>query len=262
MNRPATFVHCLSAAWLVAVVCSGCSLSRGPTSPVDGGTDGARCPSVAACGGTIAAGSYTITSSCDDGMVTPVPADGVCQGGTQSSDIELRGTFWFDGTITYNIDATETFRNLLYLPASCLSKFGVNSCSEMAQKITFDPTALVHATVTCAGTSTCTCTTLGTQAVLEQGAYATSGTNLTLASFDNPQNSFFSYCVSGNQITMSSTDTTTSTTTIVLERQDSTSAPLDGSVMTDVMVLSCSNPVRWCSFRMNSPSGVGFAGTQ
>ena len=234
MKKPTTYVHCLSAAWLVVVAWSGCSLSS-PTSRVDSGTtDGALCPSVAACGGTIVPGTYTITSSCRDDKVTPVPADGVCQGGTQSSDIEISGTFWFDGTITYNIDATETFRILLHLPASCLSKFGVNSCSEMAQKITFDPTAPVNATVTCTGTSTCTCTTTGTEAVLEQGAYATSGKNLTLASFDNQQNSFFSYCVSDNQITMSSTDTTTSTTNIVLERQDSTSAPLDGAVMTDV----------------------------
>ena len=233
MKKPTTYVHCLSAAWLVAVVWSGCSLGRVPTSPVDSGTDGALCSSVVGCGGTIVAGTYRITSSCDESKVTAVLADGSCQGATQSYSTELSGTFWFDGTITYNIDATETFRILLYLPASCLSMFGVDSCSEMAQKITLDPTVPADTTVTCAGTSTCTCTTMGTKAVFEQGAYATSGKNLTLANFDN-QNSFFSYCVSGNQIAMSSTDITTSASSIVLIRQDSTSAPLDGSVMTDV----------------------------
>jgi len=214
---------------LVAVVWSGCTGGGSGTFSLDGSTDGGVCPSVAGCGGAIVAGTYTITSFCDDGALTPVPADGVCQGATQSSDNELSGTFWFDGTITYMIEGSATVRSVLYLPASCLSKFEVQTCTEFEQKIVFDPTDTRPRSVTCAGTSTCTCTTVETTAVLEQGAYATSGKNLTLANYDN-QNAFFSYCVSGNQILISATGTSTA---IVLTRQDSASAPPDGSVTTD-----------------------------
>lgn len=222
----------LAACFLTAAALgsSGCGVRGSSDSPSDRSTDGGVCPSVAACGGAIVAGTYTITSFC--GHVSPASADGVCQSATESSDNELSGTFWFDGSTTYMIEGTEALRSTLYLPASCLSELGVGTCSEL--EFIPNPIETARMSTTCTGTSTCTCTTVGSKAVLEQGAYLPSGKNLTLANYSNNVNTHFSYCVSGNQIAMSSTDTGT-ITSIVLTRQDGVSVPPDGAVTTDAI---------------------------
>jgi len=241
------------AAWLltasiVTLVSSGCISSPSSGSPLDSGAESGVCPSVAACGGTIVPGTYTITSFCDRSTPVSIPADGVCQGSTESGDGELSGTFWFSENITYMIEGTETIRSLLYLPVSCLSKLGVGTCSELGPAIVIDPT--YDATATCTGTSTCTCTAVGTKAVLEQGAYFTSDGNLTLLNYSNNENTFFSYCVSGNQISMSSTNNGP-ILSMVLTRQDEGSGPPDGSVMTDGYGADATGSVQ----EANSPGG-------
>ena len=158
-------------------------------------------------------GTYTITSFCEH--TDPVPADELCPGATVAiSDADLSGALVFSDATNYVTGVSGTIHSVLDWPASCLGKLGGPTTCEELQK-GFGPdqddtsTTPTTATVTCSGTDSCACNETDTKKESAMGTYSTLGNVLTFSPNDNgisgTPGTPLAYCVSGNQIAISST---------------------------------------------------------
>jgi hypothetical protein len=170
------------------------------------GGDGKSCVGGAACGGTIAAGRYKISSFCAAGGTQMVQG---CSAGISLdlSGISFTGTMTFNADKTYQTDTTGSGTFAETIPTQCLGAGTGASvdCSKLGQGALSDPdTAMIFSAITCSGTTACTCSfTLKPQHEMAAGTYSTSGTTLTLSPVAGEPDSG-GYCATPTQLTLTS----------------------------------------------------------
>ena len=173
-------------------------------------SDGGACASVPACGGSITPGTYTISAFCEHS--DPTSEDGICQGATGSvSATNLTGTLAFSDMAGYTLEGTQTIYSLLFMPASCMTG---TTCSDLAQRLAPSDTANTSppsSTASCSGTGSCSCMKAENTIIDVSGHYSALDGALTFTNLTNSNDTSgisaapLSYCVSGNQIAMSTT---------------------------------------------------------
>jgi len=182
-----------------------------------GGT--AACNAASSCGGDIV-GSWKITSSCFD--FGPFESnDESCPGITQTvKDVSTSGAVTYDSDRTYSSSFTFSATVEMKVPASCLNQNGTTvTCAQVQQSLEADTDA-GFASVSCTGSSGCTCNSvLAPDTQTESGTYTTSGGVITqTAAGGEPDDS--AYCVRGNTLTLSPRDSDSTTKgSITLTRQ-------------------------------------------
>lgn len=149
--------------------------------PVD--IDG-TCPTLAACGGTLA-GSYDYSGGCVDDVFAQARKS--CAGlDTTGAKVSVKGTLHFaNGLLTRN--ASSTISGSVVVPATCAS--GQCALAQQLLKNQFD-------SVTCTGTSSCTCTINDTASTSNATTYTVSGSTVTTGDGDT-----YSFCVEGSKLT-------------------------------------------------------------
>ena len=194
---------------------AGRSSGGAPTSSGGGaGPVGGACTNVAACGGSIV-GTYTASAPClkVDGKLDISKASldpNSCVGPTISGSLNVSGTFSAVATGTFTDGTTTTGNLTVQLPAGCLQLSGTTvNCkginAPLAGGMGFESSDCQPA----ATGGGCTCAIvvnhkgsmgLLTADIQENGNYKTEGNNLTLAVAiaDAP----YSYCASGNKVTL------------------------------------------------------------
>ena len=121
-----------------------------------------------------------------------------CPGGSITAlDVDVSGTVTYNADLTYAANVTETIRATETLPLSCL---GFASCADVVSSNT-------ESTVSCTGSTICTCRVTGAPPMIETGTYTTAGTDLTMAG--PTSTSTDAYCVQNNQLHIISVDATT-----------------------------------------------------
>ncbi|HZL21206.1 MAG TPA: arabinofuranosidase catalytic domain-containing protein, partial [Polyangia bacterium] len=197
-----------------------------------GGTGGgASCPNGTACGGN-AVGTWTVSSSCltlsDENLdITLAGLDPTsCKNVTIAGSLAVTGTWTTKSDGTYTDGTTTSGTAQLQLPAGCLQLSGTTTT---CQRISGPLAGLGFASVTCTdatgGGCTCAATVdqMGGLGLLTadpqtNGNYTTSGSTLT-----NDTTANYSYCVAGNQLTLTPQPTSPTTTgTIVLQNGGTT----------------------------------------
>ena len=196
---------------------AGGGSSNGGAPTTSGGGNGqvsGACTNVAACGGSIV-GTYTASTSClkVDGKLDISKASldpNSCVGPTISGSLNVSGTFSAVATGTFTDGTTTTGNLTVQLPAGCLQLSGTTvNCkginAPLAGGMGFESSDCQPA----ATGGGCTCAIvvnhkgsmgLLTADIQENGNYKTEGNNLTLAVAiaDAP----YSYCASGNKVTL------------------------------------------------------------
>jgi hypothetical protein len=166
-----------------------------------GSSSGGTCASSAACGGNIV-GTWTIGSSCVTANASMF--DSQCPSATvSSSNVQLSGTFTFNGDMTYTSNVTSSGSVVVTLPASCLTMQGVTvTCDQITQVFQANPTPGV--TFTCTGSSSCTCNeTVANATSAMSGTYTTTAAGLLTETASDGTVSEGDYCVKGTTLTES-----------------------------------------------------------
>jgi hypothetical protein len=171
-----------------------------------GGSDaGGSCGKVEPCGGPVV-GSWKAASACTNQSVVNMAFQdssmGVCPGAVASAKTSAAtGSFALNADSTYSMSLTIPFEIDLSIPASCV---GGMTCAEVGAGLmaTAD-----YSTVTCTGTTTCSCKMTTTSVQDESGTYTASGTTLSLVSSDGSTNGG-TYCVQGDVLHLVDVDTT------------------------------------------------------
>ena len=204
---------------------TGGGVGTGGSSSGTGG--GASCPSGTACGGSVI-GSWNVTSSClalSGDMDVSLASLG-CKTVPVTGSLHVTGTWIANSNGTYT-DNTVTSGSVTFpLAAACLSVSSVNvACDKAAGAIT----ALGWATATCSNDSSghCSCTATANQSggigvvspwAMTSGNYTTSGSSLNTDTTVD-----YSYCVSGNTLTVTPTPTILPISgTVVLQKTGTT----------------------------------------
>jgi len=165
-----------------------------------GSSSGGSCGSVTPCGGDVV-GTWTIQSSC----LENVAQQGGCPGSTvDQSTLNVTGSYAYRADLTYTLTGVLNGSATTTLPTSCLTLQGqILTCAQVQDLVTSaaDP----GISITCTGTSTCTCVeTLSNISISDAGTYAiTTGGLLTLTSSDGSDPEMDDYCINGNTLTMS-----------------------------------------------------------
>src|SRR4051812_5226188 len=197
LMRPDGFLVVLLGA---VAACSGSSNTGGS---LDGGLGGglpAACTAFAACGGNIV-GTWHITAYCGPGASQTQPVMG-CAGGTVKGTFTATGTAVFNADSTYTATTTATGSETALIPNSCLTG---TTCADVQNNLVNGP--VMSATCTSDNTN-CTCSlVLAPQTQTTMGTYAVTGTTLTTTPNDGSMADSSPYCVSGNQLSIQSTDT-------------------------------------------------------
>ncbi len=195
---------------LVAVATAGCGSDGDKGVGVGGET---KCGEVVPCGGD-PTGTWVLTSSClTPAGQTELNNSNDCAGGSINfTNIDVDGTFTFnaDGTYT-STGLTQTASVRLVLPSSCI---GGLSCDEAEAGLQSSPEFV---SVSCSGSSTCTCNAaLETAAQAETGQFTVTGNTLALSGSGGGG----SFCVEGTRLhLLSLSDTGIVTEDIVAVRQ-------------------------------------------
>jgi hypothetical protein len=168
-----------------------------------GGSGGGSC-GLGACGGDVV-GSWTISDVCvmDGALDVPVPANlmAACpQASISPVEIEPSGSFVANADMTYTFIFNLTASSVMTVPMSCL---GGLSCAQLNAAIALDmamnPNPDVQS-VTCVGSTTCSCTIVPTPfAQNESGNYTTSGNALITTPAGGIAESV-DYCVKGDTL--------------------------------------------------------------
>ena len=246
MKVQSAFLSITAAFAIISGACSsnpsassgtGGSSSTGGT-PGTGGSSsgtggGASCPNGTACGGNVV-GTWTVSSSCltlnDDNL--DIAAAGLSP--STCSNVKLTGSLSVTGTWTANADTTYTDNTTtsgtaqIQLPSGCLLLSGTNvTCDRLASPLSGLGFAPNSVTCTEASGGGCTCTGTIQQSggigllssdAQTSGNYATSGNTFTADGTTT-----YSYCVAGNQLTVTPQPTSPATTgTIVLQKSGTT----------------------------------------
>ncbi len=201
------------------------------------GTGGATsCPNGTACGGSLI-GTWTVSSSClalSGDMDVSLASLG-CKTVPVTGSLQVTGTWIANSNGTYT-DNTVTSGSVTFpLAAACLSVSSVNvACDKASGAIT----ALGWATATCSNDSSghCACTATANQSgglgvvspwAMTSGNYTTSSSGLnTDATVD------YSYCVSGNTLTVTPKPTILPLSGTVVLQKSGTSSGSGGSSAT------------------------------
>ena len=153
-----------------------------------------------ACGGDVA-GTWNLRSACVFGK----PSSTSCPSLSVSLEGQVSGTLTFAANGTYAANIDETARATATYPASCLT--GVTECSALEATLGKPQSTTPSTTsATCTGTpaTSCTCTiTASFKDLLQDGTYTVSGNEMTMITADGktlPK----TYCVKGNQLSLSS----------------------------------------------------------
>jgi hypothetical protein len=216
---------------------TGGSSSTGGTTGTGGSSSGtgggASCPNVTACGGNVV-GTWNVSSSCltlsdsnvDISLAGLDPRS--CTNVTISGSLAVTGTFTAKSDTTYTDGTTTTGTAQVKLPAGCLMISGTTTTCEKIGGPFAGGLGFANMTCTEATDGGCNCTaTINQQGGLgwvsasaqTSGNFATSGNTLT-----NDSTTTYSYCVSGNQLTLTPTPASPSLTgAIVLQMAGTTS---------------------------------------
>jgi hypothetical protein len=204
----------LQTALLFVLIAAGCeggssSVDSGRTS-VDAGSasdaanSGGACPALSACGGTIAPGTFAVSSFC--AKAGPVAYTPVCQDAMLSTVIaDAQGSFTFSSDGTYSVSLTLASHMLLTVPASCMTRpGGAQSCSALGTALQeyFSGESSLTPTVDCTGSADCSCTIVGSAPADARGYWATQGDMLLLTPAGKTSQNAVPYCVSGNRLTL------------------------------------------------------------
>jgi len=149
--------------------------------PVD--IDG-TCPSLNACGGSIS-GTYDYDAGCLADAFSAAKAQ--CPAlDTSGAKVVVKGSLHFsNGALTRA--ATSTISGSIVVPAACSA--GQCATVQAALKNAFD-------SVTCTGSSSCTCAISNTSATNNDTTYTVSGSTVTTADGDT-----YSFCIEGSKLT-------------------------------------------------------------
>jgi hypothetical protein len=200
----------------------------GGTSGGTGGSGGV-CEAVVPCGGEIVPGTYRITSFCADGDQGSDPS---CPGAsTSTNSLTFGGTYVFSADQSYTFVTTGSQSETLRVPVSCLTEGGYSmTCLDLQQEMRYpssdEPTFSPYTSLTCTGSTVCSCVATMDLSSSETGEYSFEGSLLTTSPNDGGPVQNSPYCVSGNQIILgpAQCDTTCSsgtsgTSRMVLTRQ-------------------------------------------
>ena len=183
----------LATSLVVALAGAGCG----------GGGDSAppNCLQVQPCGGNVV-GTWSLLGVCFSERYRMKASDSlaaVCPGASiDTFDIDVSGTITFNADLTYVSNVHETVSATERIPLSCLGGFA--SCAEVTS-------SSPESTLTCTGTTMCTCHASGMPTGDETGTYATSGTSLSMT--DPNSTSTDAYCVEQNRLHVIGIDDTT-----------------------------------------------------
>lgn len=202
----------------------------GGTSGGTGGSGGV-CEAVVPCGGEIVPGTYRITSFCEDGD-QPEGSNPSCPGAsTSTNSLTFNGTCVFSADQSYTFVTTGSLSETLRVPVSCLTEGGYSmTCLDLQQEMRYpssdEPTFSPYTSLTCTGSTVCSCAATMDLSSSVTGEYSFDSSLLTTSPNDGGPVQSSPYCVSGNQIILgpAQCDTTCSTGTsgtsrMVLTRQ-------------------------------------------
>jgi hypothetical protein len=155
-----------------------------------------------ACGGDIV-GNWTVSTLCGPGANQTQSVSG-CPGGMATIHVTATGTLRFGVDGSYTTMLTPAGSAMDFLPKSCL---GGSTCA-MLQDALLQQGTFSDGTCTDDGTN-CNCAlTLAARLTTQTGTYSVSGTTLTTTTADAGMPSLSPYCVSGNQLSIASSDPT------------------------------------------------------
>jgi hypothetical protein len=166
-----------------------------------GSSGGGACPSVNACGGNVNTGTYQIKSGCLHGAPTQV--SGLCTGITGAvASAEVSGSFTFSTGNRYTTSETIQANGTMSVPTSCMTQSGVQlTCVQFAQLAQQTAGTLI-VSISCSGSTSCTCPVTFKSTYSESGSYTIQGTNLGLTPDGQSTATQGAFCVAGNQITL------------------------------------------------------------
>lgn len=167
-----------------------------------GDDESATCGTFAACGGAVE-GTWTAEKTCTQAMMA-IPTMVCGDVAVDFSTAQAKGdvTFAKDGTYTGGLALTGTAK--IMIPAACLSLGGQTlTCDTVPLAFqllqTQNPDLAALGSITCTGTTSCTCTAkLPGTPQASGGTYATSGNNLLLTSQGQTQS--IPYCAKGTRV--------------------------------------------------------------
>lgn len=173
-----------------------------------GGGSGGSCGKVEPCGGNLV-GHWVVSGSCvnkaalmtdlADVFATLCPEFSV---GT--INYKVSGSLTFNTDMSYAFDLMEAADFKLNFPASCVQSVGA-TCADV-QATLADPTDPTTS-VTCAGTSGCTCTFVTAPSTSsDTGTYTLAGTAAMLTNASGTSGG--EYCVQGNDLHLTEVDRT------------------------------------------------------
>jgi len=168
-----------------------------------GGGPPPGCTAFSACGGNVV-GTWTISTLCGPGVMQTQAITG-CTGGTGTITISTTGSLVFGADLSYTVMTTTSGTAVEKLPKSC---FAGTTCAQVQDALLMQG-AFSGGTCTDDGTN-CNCNlTLAPMPNTETGTYTISGSTIsTTPTTAGAAPGTSQFCVSGNQLSVASTDTT------------------------------------------------------
>jgi hypothetical protein len=174
-----------------------------------GGTDsgGGSCGDASGCGGDVV-GNWKIAATCLK-IVDATSDNATCPGMKTSADFKMSGTVAYNSDRTYHTNVTVDGTTVVNMPASCLTQQNVTiTCAQLQQSFEGNATGTEFQSVSCSGSSDCTCTMkLTPEPQMEDGTYSVSGGTLTQTKTGGTADDSL-FCVKGSTLTLSPTDST------------------------------------------------------
>jgi hypothetical protein len=161
-------------------------------------SSGTTCANSPPCGGNIV-GKWTITSSCVSASADVFGVE--CPSATvTSSHLQVTGTLTYNADMTYTSSGTLSGSVVAMIPASCLVFGGLTvTCAQINQVFPNDPTSGL--TVSCTGSSSCTCTETFTNAAsAESGTFTTTAAGLLTTTSSDGSVGESDYCLKGTTL--------------------------------------------------------------
>ena len=220
---------------VLGLLLAGCS---GDDDDSDGGTGGATgsggtgggaavCGDVVPCGGDVV-GTWNVTDSClTVGGDIDLTLFGIgCTAAPITGTLAVTGTLTFDAAGTYTDGTATSGSTQVAMPAACLLVSGTTTTCDRVDP-PFSTAGFTQKACTQSASGGCDCTA-SVEAATGFGAistYTSSSGNYTIAgsvmTMDETEGIAYSYCVSGNTMTLVPTYTTNGTLTgsVVLQKQ-------------------------------------------
>jgi hypothetical protein len=188
------------------------------------GSSGGTCSNVEPCGGDIV-GTWKVTSSCLTVDLSEMASGFDCEGAKVSaSDFKITGDVTYRADMTFTRNLTGSVNAVLTLPAACLTVEGITLTCAQAQQVLQGSAGDGYSSVTCTGSSTCTCTFVGLpQTMAATGTYTTTGAGVLTETDQGEAPESTNYCVKGSTLSISEAGAMagdpTITGTVTLTRQ-------------------------------------------